>query len=131
MKRARSFPNGPESVPSARRFATEALKGASPDALDAVTLMVSELASNCVRHADSDFDLTVMFDDEEIRVEATDRGGGEPRMRHPGPSDPTGRGLQIIDMLSTGWGVEELPGEGKMVWFALDLEVPAEVTHVG
>jgi anti-sigma regulatory factor (Ser/Thr protein kinase) len=90
--------------------------------------MVSELASNCIRHADTGFDLTVGFHDREIQVETLDRGAGVPRMRHPGPDDPTGRGLQIVDMLSTRWGVEELPEAGKRVWFAFAADLPSAVT---
>jgi anti-sigma regulatory factor (Ser/Thr protein kinase) len=119
MKRTRSFPHNPQSVPAARRFATSALNGATTDTLEAVELMVSELATNCIRHTDSAFDLTVIRAGGDIRVEATDGGGGTPAIRSPKPTDPTGRGLRIVDMLSTGWGVERGGGPGKTVWFTI------------
>jgi hypothetical protein len=81
--------------------------------------MVSELATNCIRHTNSGFDLTIIRSGPEIRVEATDHAGGTPTMRSPKPTDPSGRGLKIIDMLSAGWGVKSESGTGKTVWFTI------------
>ena len=117
MKQARTFPPEPESVPAARRFATSALRGVSPDTLEAVELMVSELATNCIRHTDSGFELTITRSEGDIRIEATDGAGGRPRMRSPKPTEPSGRGLKIIDMLSAEWGVDQRAAAGKTVWF--------------
>jgi anti-sigma regulatory factor (Ser/Thr protein kinase) len=122
MKRTRSFKHTVDSVTAARRFVQEVLQDAPPSLREEVTLMVSELASNCIRHTDSDFDLTISQIGDEIRVEATDCGGGVPTMRTPAPTDPSGRGLQIIDMFSTTWGHETRPGKGKTVWFSVMLE---------
>jgi len=117
VKQARTFPHEPESVPAARRFATSALRGVSPDTLEAVELMVSELATNCIRHTDSGFELTITRSEGDIRIEATDGAGGRPRMRSPKPTEPSGRGLKIIDMLSAEWGVDQRAAAGKTVWF--------------
>src|SRR6202022_4480243 len=100
-----------ESVPAARRFATRLLAGSGSD-LQAAELMVSELATNCVRHGNTPFDLTIETTSNEIRVEVTDRGGGTPAVRSPGPDEPTGRGLRIVAMLSGRWGGEQR-GPGK------------------
>ena len=83
--------------------------------------MVSELATNAVRHALTSFDLTVCRTPEEIRVEVTDYGDGVPMMRCLDTDAIDGRGLQIVDTLSTRWGVSRGPGSGKTVWFALAL----------
>ena len=40
-------------------------------------------------------------------------------MRSPGPDEPSGRGLQIVDMLSDSWGVEPEDPSGKTVWFTM------------
>lgn len=118
MRRTRSFTHSPRSVTDARRFAAEALPEAPADTLDVIALLVSELASNSVRHTDSGFDLTITSSAQEIRVEATDSGDGKPQMRSPAPTDPSGRGLQIVNMLAAAWGVEAL-SNGKTVWFTL------------
>lgn len=125
MRQTTSFAHAPESVTAARRFATDVLEGAPAAALEVVRLLVSELASNCIRHTDTGFELTIRQTGHEIRVEATDRGSGEPTVRRPGPLDPNGRGLQIIDMLSSAWGVEQSSGVGKTVWFTVELQAPA------
>lgn len=125
MKTTRSFTHTAASVPAARRFVTELLEGASAEVRDAIALMTSELASNCIRHTDSGFELTITQTAAEIRVESTDLGAGEPTMRAPAPSDPSGRGLQIIDMFSDAWGYESRSGQGKTVWFTLAVRTPA------
>jgi anti-sigma regulatory factor (Ser/Thr protein kinase) len=119
VKDSRTFPHEVQSVPAARRFATSVLRDASTEILEAVELMVSELATNCIRHTNSGFDLTIIRSGDKIRVEATDHAGGTPTMRSPEPTDPSGRGLKIIDMLSAGWGVQSESGAGKTVWFTI------------
>jgi anti-sigma regulatory factor (Ser/Thr protein kinase) len=119
MRETRSFPEQPESVTAARRFATGVLQDVSPDVAATVELLVSELATNCIRHTDSAFDLTIIQSGPEIRVEATDYDAGAPTMRSPRPTDPSGRGLRIVDVLAAAWGVEHRSGRGKTVWFTL------------
>jgi anti-sigma regulatory factor (Ser/Thr protein kinase) len=87
--------------------------------------MVSELATNCIKHTDGGFDLTVIHDSDGIRVEAADHGPGDPNVRSPEPTEPSGRGLQIIDLLADEWGYERRPGSGKTVWFTLAAPVAA------
>jgi anti-sigma regulatory factor (Ser/Thr protein kinase) len=129
VKYTRTFPHKPESVPAARRFATSTLRDVSADTLEAVELMVSELATNCIRHTDSGFRLTITRAGGDIRVEATDRAGGRPEMRSPRPTDPSGRGLKIIDMLSAEWGVDQGAAAGKTVWFTVPDTAPASAAQ--
>ena len=115
----RTFPAIPQSVHAARRFAADALAGVPTEALEAVELMLSELATNCIRHERMSFYVAVSRSEDEVRVEVTDSGSGMPTMRRPGPNDPSGRGLQIVDMLADQWGIEPEVPAGKTVWFAL------------
>jgi serine/threonine-protein kinase RsbW len=124
MRQTRHFEHAAASVTAARRFVARALEEAPPEVREAAMLMVSELASNCVRHTDGGFELTISRTRETIRVEASDCGVGTPTVRHPEPSDPSGRGLQIIDMLSEEWGYASHPGSAKTVWFTLSLTAP-------
>jgi len=120
MRETRSFPEQPESVTAARRFATGVLRHLSPEVTATVELLVSELATNCIRHTDSAFDLTIIQAGREIRVEATDYDdAGKPTMRSPKPADPSGRGLRIVDALAAAWGVEHRSAHGKTVWFTV------------
>ena len=126
MRRTRTFPAIPQSVHAARRFALDSLSGSSASLLEAVELMVSELATNCIRHERTSFHITILGTSREIRVEVTDSGTGTPAMRSPGPDEPSGRGLQIVDMLSANWGVQPERPSGKTVWFTVRSEAGAE-----
>ncbi|MCU1497916.1 MAG: putative sensor protein [Acidimicrobiales bacterium] len=118
----RRFAGHPTSVREARLFAAELAEDLGPEGVEVLTLMVSELASNCVRHAESPFEIAITRTGPQLRVEVTDRGGGRPRMRAPGPTEPSGRGLRIVDMFSTQWGVEADGDGGKTVWFCMLVE---------
>ncbi len=108
------------SVTSARRFVVEALGQVPKPLLDAVELMVSELASNCVQHTAAEFEVCVVRDERTLRVEVTDTGRGLPVLRQPAAADLRGRGLVIVKELADEWGIVPQAGEtGKMVWFAV------------
>lgn len=127
MSQTRRFPNHRGSVTAARRFVTAILADQPPDLVQTVELLVSELASNCVRHTDSDFEIAVTRQADVIRIAATDRGTGQPVMRTPDPLSTSGRGLPIIDMMSRAWGVDPArpPAPGKTVWFTVPVATAA------
>ena len=119
MKQTRSFSHERTAAPEARRFAAEALGEVPVDVLQTIELMVSELATNCIRHAATNFELTVCRTADEVRVEATDHAGGDPAIRSAKKTDLSGRGLRIVEMLADEWGVRRAAGTGKTVWFTL------------
>jgi anti-sigma regulatory factor (Ser/Thr protein kinase) len=92
--------------------------------VDAVELMVSELATNSVKHAHSDFKVSINDSGGEIRVEVRDTGRGRPVLRFPAPTEPSGRGLRIVEALSRAWGTVDSP-RGKSVWFTLPSKAEA------
>ena len=114
------FAGATGSVPNARRLVGGLLSAAGEDTRNAVELMVSELASNAVRHGRSAFVLRVELDDQRVRVEVSDSGRGTPVVQSPDLLEVSGRGLHIVSVLATDWGVTPRPG-GKAVWFSLDL----------
>ena len=108
------------SVTSARRFVVEALGQVPKPLLDAIELMVSELASNCVQHTAAEFQVCIVIADGMVRVEVRDTGLGLPVLRQPAAVDLRGRGLVIVKELADEWGIVPQAGEtGKMVWFAV------------
>jgi anti-sigma regulatory factor (Ser/Thr protein kinase) len=115
----RTFPQDVASITLARRFARDTLTDIPRDALDAVELMVSELATNSVKHGHSSFTLTIRLVPRQLRVEVYDGGNGRPALGSPAPNDPSGRGLQIVDALSSRWGADAT-SDGKLVWFELE-----------
>ena len=122
MSQARTFPNDTASVREARRYVLEVLGAIAQPAADAIALMVSELATNAVRHTSSRFTVVADRTEEQIRVAITDDGSGSPVVRTPRPADTSGRGLQIVEELASEWGVvPSVDGTGKTVWFAVAL----------
>jgi anti-sigma regulatory factor (Ser/Thr protein kinase) len=122
---ARRFRCQPEAVTAARRFVRDVLSDRPPELVDAAELMASELATNCVRHANTGFEMTI-HSDGQIRVEVRDTGEGRPRLLSPTPREISGRGLRIVAAMSDAWGV--IPASnGKAVWFTLSpRDAPSE-----
>ncbi len=92
----------------------------SPANLDAIVLVVSELVTNAVVHAQSQMKLTVRDLGHCARVEVRDGSTRVPEMR-PANAEH-GRGLNIVEVLATRWGVDR-HRNGKTVWF--EIENPA------
>lgn len=118
MRATRSFPASVASVRTARGFAAGCLSHVDPGVTEDAVLIVSELVTNCVRHASADFTVVVETRGGRIRIEVTDSGGGWPVVRHPDRNEPTGRGLQIVRALSEDWGVDHRKGH-TTVWFQM------------
>jgi hypothetical protein len=89
--------------------------------VDDVLLLVSELATNSVRHARSAFELGLELDLRSLRIEITDQGGDLPRKRSPLKDEPYGRGLHIVDSLAESWGVGVAADGGKTIWVVVPI----------
>lgn len=90
-----------------------------------VTLLVTELVTNSVRHAmtpdDSELELRIEPMPSRLVAEVCDRGSG---FHVRGAADERrevgGLGLLLVDRLSDSWGIEREP-DSTCVWFELDL----------
>ncbi len=107
----------PASVARIRRFAVETSRTTAPavDA-DTVALLVSEVATNALVHGTGRVRVRVRPTGGGLRVEVHDEGPTLPSRREATPMDEGGRGIALVDALSSGWGAEATP-EGKTVWF--------------
>ena len=88
-----------------------------------VRLLVSELVTNAVRHANlaaGDVILLVIeLVEQVLRVEVHDPGGGfVPTAPSPDPARPSGWGLYLVAELADRWGVHS--DDRTLVWFELD-----------
>lgn len=109
------LPPSTDSVPAARRFVREALRGTEVD-VDTALLLVSEVVTNAVLHARSNVRVVVEPGTAVARVEVHDGSPVPPRRHTFSTMSATGRGLRLLEQLALEWGVE--PGtDGKTVWF--------------
>jgi anti-sigma regulatory factor (Ser/Thr protein kinase) len=117
----RTFAPDPSEVFAARHFVLCVLEGWGLEMED-VPLLVSELATNAVLHARSDFEVTVIRSPQSIRVEVFDQNTRLPSFAVAPTDAYSGRGLMLLRGLSTNWGVESHSDIGKTIWF--EVEVP-------
>ena len=103
------------------RCATEEW-GVDDDLAQDAAMVITELVANAVDHARTESTLSIGVAHEGLSVSVRDTRPG-PVLR-PAPIDPTaarGRGLQMVDALTTAWGVT-LHAGGKTVWAVLGPE---------
>ena len=119
-----TLPPEEASVAAARILVTEALAGwAADDLTDDATLLVSELATNAVVHAGTDFEASIELLGDSVEVAVTDR---HPTRTLPSPAAAvdtdleSGRGLFLTAALAEKWGVD-YTSTIKRVWFRLPL----------
>jgi anti-sigma regulatory factor (Ser/Thr protein kinase) len=109
----------PSSVARLRRFAVDAcrLSASSVDA-DTVALLVSEVATNALVHGAGEVRVRVVPKPAGVRIEVADGSASMPRRRQATSVDEGGRGIALVEALSTAWGAEA-DDDGKTVWFEL------------
>lgn len=109
----------PAAVSEARRFLRRSLAAAAiaDDVLDTVLLLASEVVTNAVIHAQTSSTVRVLRLDAVVRIEVVDESAHLPELRVLDFESASGRGLAIIQAVAERWGVERIPGDGKLVWF--------------
>jgi anti-sigma regulatory factor (Ser/Thr protein kinase) len=89
------------------------------DLTSPVEVLISELATNVVRHARTAFTVGITWDGRTLRAGVSD---GLPLAPRPPlasrDDDEGGRGLLLVDAVATDWGVD-LYHDGKTVWFEI------------
>lgn len=81
-------------------------------------LCTDELVTNAIVHVCSDIEVVVLLLDAGIRVEVHDRSSRPPLRRVAASDAEEGRGLELVEALSSRWGVDPAH-RGKSVWFEL------------
>ena len=107
------------SVPAGRRFVAARLDDwACSHVIETATLLTSEILTNAVVHGLAPVRLRLRRTDTEVAVIVSDRSRNLPQPRRAGPTDESGRGLILLDVLATRWGAHAT-ADGKDVWFTL------------
>jgi anti-sigma regulatory factor (Ser/Thr protein kinase) len=115
---ARCYPPDPAVLASARSFAADRLQDLGlSEVEDDVQLLLTELITNVIIHARTDFEVRVEPSGDGVRVEVLD---GNPTMPAAGTLAPgalSGRGLTLVQSVAVRWGAHHNEGDGKTVWF--------------
>ena len=125
VQRQLTLPPAPDSARHARRFVaevlTDVLTGARSDEklLDLAALLTSELVTNGIVHAHTELRVVVDVTERFVRVEVADGNPSLPARRDYDESAMTGRGIEMVELLSHEFGAEPIDGDGKRVWFRL------------
>ncbi|HEX2806348.1 MAG TPA: SpoIIE family protein phosphatase [Kineosporiaceae bacterium] len=120
----RTLPVTPSSAVIARWYVDDLLQswGVPEPTREIAVLLANEVVANAVRHAHRTVRLDVTADHAQVRVEVFDDSHREPKLVETSPFATSGRGLSLVDALSSGWGVRTSAGDlGKTVWFTVDL----------
>lgn len=115
----------PASASAARDFVRLHLREHGLAALvDDVALVVSELATNAVKHACTPFTVRLRGDGLCLLLTVHDSSRQVASARPPGSTSTGGRGLAIVDRLSHDWGVDHGDEVEKSVWASF--QTPAD-----
>ena len=89
-------------------------------------LATSEVVTNAILHGRGPVRLRAWKGPTAVRVEVSDAGQRNPQPATGiGNDEEAGRGLFILDMVTTRWGaLPKNPGPGKTVWFEVDVAAP-------
>jgi anti-sigma regulatory factor (Ser/Thr protein kinase) len=109
-------------APVEARRGLEALRPSLDDAVvDEAVLLVSEIVTNSVRHADLDaqdsIQVRVRGSHSMLHVDVIDPGAGFDPATLPDPNGQGGWGLWLLDRIASRWGVER--DDVTRVWFEL------------
>jgi anti-sigma regulatory factor (Ser/Thr protein kinase) len=114
---------------SALRRAVRALdRWLGPQTAEDVELLVTELATNGVKHArtanGNRITLVARAEPGRVRIEVRDGGRGfEHKRRDRGLTEPGGWGLMLVEDLADRWGIEGEPS--TTVWFEMNSRAAA------
>ena len=113
------FASDPACVPAGRRFVAARLDDwACSHVTETATLLTSEILTNAVVYGLGPVKLRLRRTDTEVAVIVSDRSRQLPQPRLAGPTDESGRGLNLLEVLATSWGARAT-ADGKDVWFTL------------
>jgi anti-sigma regulatory factor (Ser/Thr protein kinase) len=114
------LPPDPLSVPAARAVVRRVTASLPRRASEAAELVASELATNCVEHARTDFEVFAAAVDGAVEIVVADGAAWAPAPPEVEGRLPvgTGHGLLLVGLLATAWAAE-VEGDGKRVWARL------------
>jgi anti-anti-sigma regulatory factor/anti-sigma regulatory factor (Ser/Thr protein kinase) len=91
------------------------------DVIDRAELLADELVTNAVVHARTSLRLRIELRGDLLHIGVHDASPRLLRVVDDDPESEAGRGLRLVEQLSTAWGVHRGQDGGKVVWCSLRL----------
>jgi hypothetical protein len=109
---------GLDGVRAARRLTSATLRNLPGELSSDAELVVTELVTNAVLHGEPPICFRLRGRRGRVRIEVEDAAHSMPLRGRGSAEGMTGRGLAVVESLTTAWGVEPAD-EGKAVWAEL------------
>ena len=122
------LPASASSVSGARALVTEAVDGwGLPHLRDTAALLVTELATNAVLHGGRLLLVELTRTPDVLEIAVSDASPVLPRRQRRGVEARTGRGLGLVELLSSDWGARRRSAGPyrKTVWCRLPTDLAA------
>lgn len=125
------LPRDSSTLPVVRHIAAFALDevGVAPEAIDDVSLALTEAAANVVKHsgADDQYEVHLMLENKTCEIRVVDTGHGFDSdslgVAMAGPGEEQGRGMALMAALVDSVHFESRPEAGTVVRLVKDLSL--------
>jgi anti-sigma regulatory factor (Ser/Thr protein kinase) len=94
--------------------------------VESVRLVVSELATNALVHAQTAFSVALAASEETVLLTVRDESRSLPHRRTAQAMDIGGRGLAVVDVVSLEWGINDDRAGSKGVWATFAIRKPRD-----
>ncbi len=122
----RRFERSVHAPRDARHFVADTLEAwRCPTLADDAALIVTELATNAVVHAQTDFIVTLTHGRRGVRISVRDSSSVAPTVAIAPRGSTSGRGLTLVAAVANRWGDGSV-ASGKVVWAELNCEGSAD-----
>jgi len=113
----------PDAARAGRHFVEAQVRARVADQLfDDVALVAAELLANAGQHGTPPIVVCISGDGSNLRLEVRDGSPRSPVRPSHSLTNMTGRGLSLVEAVTTRWGFEREPGGGKVVWAEFDTD---------
>jgi anti-sigma regulatory factor (Ser/Thr protein kinase) len=126
----------PSAVPHARQHTSQVLRSWDLGELgESAELVVSELITNAIRASyplgeENCVRLWILSDGTTVVIQVWDNCPAPPQRTHAGASDEDGRGLLLVEAITTSWDWYSRDG-GKIVWAVLQFSPLLSRSDIG
>ncbi len=137
MRWQATFDPDNDSAARCRRLMVTELRdaGCPAEVVEDLMLIQAELVGNAIRHARTQYTVTVTTNDHVVRIEVFDRDTRPPALMGLDADSTSGRGLNIVAAVAAHWGWQSAEDDdnvtGKAVWAELPIAAGVQILDAG